>query len=122
MSPLRRVAVPLRLAAVRARSAPGATALAALGIAAAAAMLAAVLGASLVARDRSLARALDEVPTAQRSVRAAWFGVPGPGAVTWPELDRQARASLPQLRVAPTAGRQRHPRVGLSLIHISEPT
>jgi hypothetical protein len=94
MSPLRRVAVPLRLAAVRARSAPGATALAALGIAAAAAMLAAVLGASLVARDRSLARALDEVPTAQRSVRAAWFGVPGPGAVTWPELDRQARAAL----------------------------
>ena len=57
-------------------------------------MLAAVLGASLVARDRSLARALDEVPTAQRSVRAAWFGVPGPGAVGWPELDRQARDAL----------------------------
>ena len=66
MSPLRRVAVPLRLAAVRARSASGATALAALGIAAAAAMIAAVLGASLVARDRSLARALDEVPSAGR--------------------------------------------------------
>ena len=94
MSPLRRVAVPLRLAVVRARSAPGATALAALGIAAAAAMLAAVLGASLVARDRSLARALGEVPPAQRAVRAAWFGVPGPGAVGWPELDRQARAAV----------------------------
>ncbi|HSL65175.1 MAG TPA: hypothetical protein VK874_11005, partial [Gaiellaceae bacterium] len=94
MTVLRRVAAPLRLAALRARDAPGAVALGAVGIAAAAAMLVAVLGASLVARDRSLARAVDEVPSGQRSVRAAWFGVPGPAGPRWHELDGEARAAL----------------------------
>ena len=94
MSPLRRVAAPLRLALVRVRTSPGAAALGALGIAAAAAMLAGVLGASLVARDRSLARALDEVPSEQRAVRAAWFGVPSPGGPAWRALDGEAQRAL----------------------------
>ena len=97
MTPLRRVAAPLRLAWVRVRTSPGAAALGALGIAAAAAMLAGVLGASLVARDRSLARALGGVPAAQRAVRAAWFGVPGPGGPAWRELDAEARSALAPL-------------------------
>ena len=46
----------------------GRAGLLALGIAAAAAALAAVLGGSLVAQDEALARALQRVPAEQRSV------------------------------------------------------
>ncbi|HSC93291.1 MAG TPA: FtsX-like permease family protein [Gaiellaceae bacterium] len=105
MTLLRRVAAPVRLAALRARTASGATALGAVGIAAAAAMLVAVLGASLVARERSLSRSLAEVPVAQRAVRAAWFGVPGPGGPAWRALDGEARRALRPLEAGrrPTA-------------------
>jgi hypothetical protein len=48
--------------------------LAALGIAAGAAALAAVLSAGEVAQDQSLARALHRLPAEQRVVRGSWFG------------------------------------------------
>ena len=73
---LRRLAYPLRLASVRiARRAPTAL-LAGAGVAAGAAMLATVLAGTVVARDESVGRAVEEIPAAQRAVRAAWFGIP----------------------------------------------
>jgi hypothetical protein len=73
---LRQLGYPLRLASVRlARRAPTAV-LAGAGVAAGAAMLATVLAGTVVARDESVGRAVDEIPAAQRSVRAAWFGIP----------------------------------------------
>ncbi len=67
---------------------------AALGIAAAAAVLAGILVGATVAKDRSVAQAVDRLPAADRAVRASWFGVPAGPDEAWPFLDRQARAAL----------------------------
>ncbi len=76
MRTLRRLGYPVRLASLRmARRAPTAL-LAAAGVAAGAAMLATVLAGIVVARDESVGRAVEEIPAAQRAVRAAWFGIP----------------------------------------------
>jgi hypothetical protein len=76
---LRRLGYPLRLASVRiARRAPTAL-LAGAGVAAGAAMLATVLAGTVVARDESVGRAVEEIPAAQRSVRATSFGIPALG-------------------------------------------
>jgi hypothetical protein len=69
---LRRVAFPLRLAAVRLSHRRGQMALLAAGIAAGAAVLAVVLGGSLIAQDQETARALERVPPAQRTVTAIY--------------------------------------------------
>jgi hypothetical protein len=91
---LRTVGYPLRLAAVRlAKRAPTAV-LAAAGVAAGAAMLATVLAGTVVARDESVSRAVEEIPAAQRSVRAGWFGVPGQSSEDLAGLDRRARQTL----------------------------
>ena len=82
MNALRRLAFPLRLAAVRVSHRPGRTALLAAGIAAGAAVLALVLGGSLVAQDEQTARALERVPPGQRAVTALYsdLGVSRKGA------------------------------------------
>lgn len=67
---------------------------AALGVAAAAAVLAAILVGVTVARDRSVAQAIDRLPDASRSVRAVWFGVPAGPEESWAGLDRRARTAL----------------------------
>jgi hypothetical protein len=91
---LRTVGYPLRLAAVRlAKRAPTAL-LAAAGVAAGAAMLATVLAGTVVARDESVGRAIEEIPAAQRSVRAGWFGVPGQSPEDVAALDRRTRQAL----------------------------
>jgi ABC-type antimicrobial peptide transport system permease subunit len=79
---LRRVAFPLRLAAVRLSHRRGRTALLAAGIAAGAAVLAVVIGGSLVAQDEQTSRALARVPPAQRTVTAVYadLGVSRKGA------------------------------------------
>jgi hypothetical protein len=79
---LRRVAFPLRLAAVRLSHRRGRAALLAAGIAAGAAVLAVVLGGSLVAQDEETSRALARVPPAQRTVTAVYsdLGVSRKGA------------------------------------------
>lgn len=79
---LRRVAFPLRLAAVRLSHRRGRTALLAAGIAAGAAVLAVVLGGSLVAQDEQTSRALVRVAPAQRTVTAVYsdLGVSRKGA------------------------------------------
>ena len=94
---LRRAAFPLRLAGARVAARGERVALVGLGIAAGAAMLAAVLGGSLVARDRSLARATARIPAADRAVRTVWDGIPGQNPEGWPALDGAVRSALAPL-------------------------
>jgi hypothetical protein len=90
---LHTVAYPLKLAAVRiARRAPTAL-LAAAGVAAGAAMIATVLAGTVVAKDESVGRAVEDIPAAQRSLRAGWFGIPAQ-TEGYSTLDESARASL----------------------------
>ncbi|MGH3036521.1 MAG: hypothetical protein ACRDMU_05005, partial [Gaiellaceae bacterium] len=60
MRALRRVGYPLRLAAVRLAKRTPTAVLAAAGVAAGAAMLATVLAGTVVARDESVGRAVEE--------------------------------------------------------------
>ena len=53
--------------------------LAAAGLAIATSALAGVLAGVTIATDRATAAAIERIPTDERSVRAAWFGVPGDG-------------------------------------------
>jgi hypothetical protein len=91
---LRTVGYPLRLAAVRLGKRATTALLAAAGVAAGAAMLATVLAGTVVARDESVGRAVEEIPAAQRSVRAGWFGVPGQAPEDVAALDRRTRQTL----------------------------
>jgi hypothetical protein len=77
MRQLRRVGVPLGLGFLHARRGGAGTWLVLGGIAVATASLAVVLAASVVAQDRSLARAVDELPAPLRAVRVGFFGIPG---------------------------------------------
>jgi hypothetical protein len=71
---LRRFSFVLTLARLRLSRRLGRVLLAAVGIAAGAATLATVLGAGMVAQDKSLGRALRALPADQRVVRGSWFG------------------------------------------------
>ncbi len=84
---------------------PGGGALiAALGIMAAAGVLAVILAGTTVAKDRALAQDVDRLPAAARSVRAVWFGVPAGPEDAWNRLDGNARSALTPLSVGdPTA-------------------
>ncbi|HET9674625.1 MAG TPA: FtsX-like permease family protein [Gaiellaceae bacterium] len=77
----------------RVRSDGARSALVVAGVAAAGLLLASVLVGSLVAQERALARAVDELPPSARTIRAAWFGVPGEGEA-YGALDRRVRAAL----------------------------
>ena len=90
---LRRLGYPLRLARLRLAHRLERVALVAFGIAAGAAMLAATLGGSLVAQDRSLERATARIAPDDRAVRALWFGIPAQDAPRR-QLDSWATASL----------------------------
>ena len=70
---------------------------AALGITAAAAVLALILAGTTVAKDRALAQDVDRVPAAARAARAVWFGVPAGPEDDWRGLDRAARRALAPL-------------------------
>jgi hypothetical protein len=85
------------LAGKRLRRREGGALVAALGIAAAAGVLALILAGTTVAKDRALAQDVDRLPAAARAVRAVWFGVPAGPEDGWPGLDRQARAALAPL-------------------------
>ena len=94
MTGLRRLAAPLRFAAVRLGRRLSTAALVVVGVTAGAAMLAAVLAGSLVAQDRSVGLAIDRIPSAERSVRVAWFGLPGQSDVAPAALDSLANRAL----------------------------
>ncbi len=72
----RRTAAPARVAVARLRSRPGRNALLLAGIAASAAMLVVVLGATVVARDLSLRRLVRDLPADEQSFRVDVVGLP----------------------------------------------
>jgi hypothetical protein len=94
VTPIRRALYPVRLAGSRLRARTGRTVLVAFGVATGAAALAAVLAGSVVAQDRSLARATAAVPDLDREVRAGWLGIPTLPDEEEPVLDRRARRAL----------------------------
>ena len=100
---LRAFGFPLWLARVRLGQRLERVALVGLGIAAGSAMLAAVLGGSLLAQDRSIERAAARVPAADRAVRAFWLGIPAQGD-PWRTLDRRTRAALGLISTRPAVG------------------
>lgn len=92
------------LAFGRIRRSDGGALVAALGIAAAAAVLAGILAGTTVAKDRGVAQDVERVPAAARAVRAVWFGVPVGSEEAWRTLDRTARDALSRLPTGePTA-------------------
>ena len=87
----------LGLALGRVRRRDGGALVAALGIAAAAAVLAGILAGATVAKDRGVAQDVDRLPASARAVRAVWFGVPAGDEERWRALDRSARKALEPL-------------------------
>ncbi len=61
-------------------------------------MLAAVLAGSTVARDERVGRDISQIPAADRSVRADWFGLPAQAREDWPTLDRRGSPGAPGSR------------------------
>src|SRR5881275_2784587 len=97
MSAFRRIGFPLRLAWARLARRAERVLLVTFGIAAGAALLAAVLAGSLVAQDRSLERATARVRAEDRTVRLVWGGIAsGPGTDVR-RLDERSRAALAPL-------------------------
>ena len=102
MTVVRRILYPVNLAWTRLARRGGRMVLVAVGIAAGAALLAAVFAGSLVAQDRSVERATTRVPAADRTVRLVWGGIgSGPGTDV-ESLDRISRRALTQLVGSPT--------------------
>ena len=91
----RRMAAPAGVALARLRSRPGRNVLLLLGIAAAAGMLVAVLGGTVIARDLSLQRLVRELPEDQRSFRVDLAGFPAFSRELRP--DDVARRALTEL-------------------------
>src|SRR2546423_3356968 len=100
---VRAAAFPLWLARVRLAKRLERVALVGLGIAAGSGMLAAVLGGSLLAQDRSVERATSRVAAADRAVRAFLLGIPAQGA-PWRTLDAPARRSPRLVSSRPPVG------------------
>jgi hypothetical protein len=72
------------------------------GIAAGAAVIAAIDGGSLAAQDRSLGRAVSSIDEKDRGVRAVWGGIPATGGPSFSAVDARAERSLtPVLGVRP---------------------
>ncbi len=79
----------------------GRVTLVALGIAAAAALLAAVYAGSLVARASSLERRTDQIAAADRSIRVVWGGIGSGVSNRYASVDGDARAALRTFGGAP---------------------
>jgi hypothetical protein len=102
LNALRRIAYPLGLAWARLTRRAERVVLVALGIAAGAALLAAVLAGSLIAQDRSVERATDRLAPTERTVRLTWGGIASGRGTSVDELDRTARGSLAPIAHSPT--------------------
>jgi ABC-type antimicrobial peptide transport system permease subunit len=94
-----RLRAPASVAFARLRARPGRSLLVVVGVAAATALLAAVLGGGLAARDRGLQRSLAALPAFQRSFTVDSFDLPF--GKTYAQADHAARAAL--ALVTPTA-------------------
>lgn len=87
--------------AVRRFSRGGSGLAAVLGVAAAAAVLAAILVGSTVARDRSVTQAISRLPASNQSVRAVWFGVPASDTESYPSLAASAAMAFSRVPLRP---------------------
>src|SRR6478735_2669806 len=90
---LRRVAFPLGLALTRLLRRGGPSLLAGIGVAAAAAALAAVSAGSLTAEDAALRHGIRAIAPADRTLRVNWLGVSRPGG-QFAGFDASARRAL----------------------------
>ena len=88
-----RVAVPVRYAFRRLRANWPRTLVVALGIAVGAAVLAMTAVGSASVQDRAVQRALGALQPSDRAIQAVWGGVPGQSNLTYPQLNRIARAA-----------------------------
>jgi hypothetical protein len=117
---VRRVGFPVGLALLRLRKRRGAAPIAAAGACA----LAATLGGATVVQERSLARAVERIPAAERVVRV-WAGVPALGAPAGglPPLDAAAREAVGRVGTATAAVTWalllRETRVGGALVDLA---
>jgi hypothetical protein len=102
MSTLRRLAFPFWLTGARLARRGERVLLVGLGIAAAAAMLAAVLAGALAAEDRDVGRQVAAVDAGSRSIRVSWFSVGGQVA-PYRTLDGRVRRSLRTVTDRPAA-------------------
>jgi hypothetical protein len=96
---LRRIAFPLRLVGARLASGGERVLLISLGVAAGAAVLAAVLGGRLVMQDRSLALATAQLQPAEREVQVTWSGA----VDSFPRLNREVVPELSKVTGAAPA-------------------
>ena len=86
---LRSITFVAGLAWKRLRRRDSGAAVAVLGLAVATAVLAGVLAGVTIATDRSVALAIERIPTSERSVRAVWFVIPGDPSERLAALDRE---------------------------------
>lgn len=101
---MRRHVFPIALGLRRLRQGSVGTLAALAGVAAAAAFLAVVVAGTGVAQDRSVGRAVDDVPASARAVRAVWFGIPATRDEQWSALNAVARTALARAGLgSPTA-------------------
>ena len=84
---MRAVIVVAGLAWKRLRRRDSGALVAILGLVVATVVLAGVLAGVTIATDRSTALAIERIPASQRSVRAAWFGIPGDSTERLAALD-----------------------------------
>lgn len=98
---LRRAGYPLRLAWIRLARRGEHVVLVAFGIAAGAALLAVVLAGSLIARDRNLSRAGNQLAPQDRAVRLFWGGIASGAANDPRPIDKIARDAVTPLAGAP---------------------
>jgi hypothetical protein len=99
----RRISFPLRFAGRRVRAARRPLAIAAFGVSLASCALAAALAAAAIVENRAVADAIDELPPAERDVDVTWVGLSSSPSERLDALDRQARAALDSVGLAPSA-------------------
>ena len=99
----RRAVAPVTVAVARLRARPGRSLLVTAGVAGATAMLVAVLGGGLAAKDRAVQSALAKLPASDRSFRVDSFGLPA--GQDYGSADHDVRGVLrPLTRRQPLAG------------------
>ena len=102
MTTLRRLGFAFWLTRVRLARRGGRFLLVAVGVAAAAAMLAAVVAGALAAQDRDVAKRVSAIDEGSRSIHVTWFSVGGQAA-PYSTLDRHVRGKLRTVTDRPAA-------------------
>src|SRR5260370_23817825 len=100
----RRMLVPIRFALIRLRAHAERTIVVAIGIAIAAGVLSLTAVGAVAVQDRAVQRALAQQQPSDRALQAVWSGGPLQSALTYPQLDRRARAALQPVLHQPAFG------------------